>query len=367
MGQPAFLEFYGRNNISPVAQNVADLARHFSCRRHLYHHLGIPPIAMRDRRIVEFGCGSGHNSLYIESLKPRHYALVDGNERGICETAARLRGADEILHSKIEDCRTPEKKFDVVLCEGVIPHQEHPADLARHVASFTAPGGVLVITTADYVSVLSETLRRLIRDTMIDCNAPIDEQLKMLRPIFESHAAHLPGMNRSVDDWIIDTIINPWEHPLFSIEDAIVALGDEFEILGSSPRFLTDWRWYKDLHGSNAQLNAIAIRQYHARGLGLIDCRTEFPPVGKHTQFRVATISRSIFDLMLAAESGHPVDAANIADRCDELFACLLTASWQTGDALKNAAGYFRNRDQLIEFAPWFGRGQQYLSFVRKG
>jgi hypothetical protein len=187
----------------------------------------------------------------------------------------------------------------------------------------------------------------------------------VLRPIFGSHAAHLPGMTRSTDDWIIDTIINPWQHELFSIEDAIVALDDKFEILGSSPRFLTDWRWYKDIHGSDAQLNKLAIRQYHSHGVSLIDCRAEVPPVGQRSALYVAAWSRAIFDLMQEAESGGTVRCEAVAGSCVELADHFWKSSWRTSAALRNAAGYFRNRDPLVDFVSWFGRGQQYISFVR--
>jgi len=78
-----FIDFYRRHGISPVSQNISNLKKHLERRKALYRHLGIPPTLVKDRTVIEFGPGNGHNAIYTTSLNPSRYVLVDGNPTGL--------------------------------------------------------------------------------------------------------------------------------------------------------------------------------------------------------------------------------------------------------------------------------------------
>lgn len=354
-----FLDFYRDNKISPVHQDVSDIEKHYSRRDHLYRRLGLPPIAFTGKRIIEFGCGSGHNALYVSSRKPAELLLIDGSPIAVAD-AQWVREAF-IRHSEILEYRGA--TAEIIICEGVIPHQEKPREYLKHVASFVEPSGVLVITVADYFGILSEVIRRLIRDALVSQKASIEDQLKVIRPIFASHAAHLPGMSRPVDDWIIDTIIQPWYHPLFPMDEAIETLSDDFEVLGTSPQFLTDWRWYKDVWGNQSEINERAIEQYRLHRLNLLDAR--LPPQCSYSMnnVEISNIAFDLFQTMRAIENdGAQPNWRTIAKQCRRL--AMLAPS--ISRALHCAARFFEDHSMPLDaFAPWFGHGQQYISFVR--
>ena len=71
------LEFYEENNISPVRQDITNLERHIQRRSSLYEQLGLPSLLFRDKKILEVGPGSGHNSLYVASCMPNKYDSHD--------------------------------------------------------------------------------------------------------------------------------------------------------------------------------------------------------------------------------------------------------------------------------------------------
>ena len=81
-----FLDYYGANAISPVNQDLSDLALHLERRESLYLALGIVPAFVAGRSVIEFGPGSGHNAIYTSSLRPRRYVLVDANAVGLAVT-----------------------------------------------------------------------------------------------------------------------------------------------------------------------------------------------------------------------------------------------------------------------------------------
>jgi len=155
--------------------------------------------------------------------------------------------------------------------------------------------------------------------------------VEILTPIFAPHFATLKGMTRSVEDWIVDNILNPASiGPTFSIPDALTHVEGRFEVVGCSPRFLMDWRWYKD----GTPGNAWAIESYWKNCHNLYDYRKVEP------------------------EKAEDENQA-LMQRCVNLRAGV--------GALER--GQLKQEEfPVIAVDPaWFGRGQQYLSLVRVG
>ena len=73
----SFVTFYTENNVSPVKQDISNLESHYNRRSHLLSSLGLTPILLEGKNILEFGPGSGHNSIYLASLKPKSFELVE--------------------------------------------------------------------------------------------------------------------------------------------------------------------------------------------------------------------------------------------------------------------------------------------------
>jgi SAM-dependent methyltransferase len=379
-----FVDFYRANRISPVTQDIADRERHFERRDSLYRHLGLVPSFLKGKRVLEFGPGSGHNALHTLSLGPSRYVLVDGNPTGLERTQALLgreanAGVLEFVESLIEDYRA-DGQFDLVLCEGTIPFQIDPPGFLRQVARAAAPGGVVVATTADAVSVLPETLRKLMSRLLVPGDAPAERQLAALRPIFRAHLASLTGMSRPHDDWILDQMIQPWVGKLLSIRDAVAALDAEFDLHASSPNFLTDWRWYKLVQGEARRWNATLTESYLANLHSLLDHKRTFPARDTHSNSVLLASAEAVY----AAVSGidRAEDKAAEAKAAAELVLDQLDAIYdQVSPVSLDIAGAITDAQAAIEallehgpmdvlpcgrFTAWFGRGQQYVSFIRR-
>ncbi len=86
-------------------------------------------------------------------------------------------------------------------------------------------------------------MRRLFRDRFFPENEEILEQTEQLTNYLQPHLKHMCAMSRPVQDWILDNIVQPLrDRKLLSIPQVIKSLGNQFDVYGSSPRFLTDWR-----------------------------------------------------------------------------------------------------------------------------
>ena len=309
------IDFYIDKKVSPVSQDISNLNKHFDRRSSLYRHLGIPYGLIQGKSVIEFGPGSGYNSIYTASLKPSRYVLVDANRTGL-EYAEKLmkkyspqETQYEIVESFIEDYQ-PDKHFDLVLCEGTLTKQNDPPIFLKHLANFVKPGGLLLITCTSSISMQGDFLRKVIGDAINDFTLPLNRQVELLLPIFKPQLSTLKGMSRPPEDWIIDSIIQPLLiGKYFSIPEAIEVLRSSFDIYGSSPNFLTDWRWYKDITGENKNYNEIAINLYYENAHNFWDYRFIFPKRSKSENVELISICNDIVEYVKKFQ-----DEKNICD-----------------------------------------------------
>ena len=370
-----FVDFYSSRGIIPTRQDISDIQRHLERRQSLYRHLGLPPSAVHNASILEFGPGSGHNAVATGRLGPQRYLLVDGNPPSL-ESTDRLLSQYcpdlnfELKRSSITEFRSAEK-FDVVLCEAVIPTQKNPPAFFRHVSKFVRPGGVLVFTCMDSISLMPEMLRRWLAWNLVQHIPDFDAKVARLVEFFRPDLAALPGMSRRPEDWVIDQILHPWVGPLFSIPQALVALGNRGAILGSSPRFLMDWRWYKNIFGSACFDNSFAKESYDALGLNLLDFRVSLPPAPKGMVQRTEVLSRDLYEAVFAQERGQmKLSARQILKFVIPLEEMMRDYSPITSRSAKSFIDYLRtdmaDPGELSDFRKWWGRGQQYVSCVMR-
>lgn len=375
------LGFYTAYGISPVRQDISDLQRHFQRREALYRHLGILPRSVQGRNVLEVGPGGGYNSLYTASLAPARFLLVEGNPTGVAEIRQLFSKHDpawskslEIVSSTIEDW-TPEQAFDFVFCEGVLSGVPNPEQVLEKLAGATVAGGLLTITCVDHLSHFPETLRRALGQLAVDPGDSLQEKVHKILPMVTSHLATLPGMSRRFDDWVIDNLIHPGSIiPLINFPEAIAVLGSRFDYYAASPHFTTDWRWYKSVVGENWEFNVSAIEQFWSLAHNMLDYRKVLPP-------RDPLANQRLYDLCTQARAQlegferrrETAFLGRFRDLLDEIVEDAAGFSVDVAEALGEAAVLLK-RDRpdaasvatAAKFGGLFGRGQQYLSLIKR-
>lgn len=149
------------------------------------------------------------------------------------------------------------------------------------------------------ISYLSETFRRLFRDRFFDTTDDVHGQASQLIPYLQPHLQHLRGMSRPVEDWILDSIVQPLQDRLLLvIPEVNMCLKYKFDVYGFSPRFQTDWRWYKEIIGRNRGFNEIALDSYYQNNLNLLDYRFEFPLHRAEFGAKLEELGSQSWDLM---------------------------------------------------------------------
>lgn len=380
MNKKAFLDFYEKHQIIPVRQDKSDLAKHFNRRGNLYKQIGIPPVLLKDKSVIEFGPGSGDNAIFTASLKPGCYVLVDANSASISELRKKLdeghfgEVTPEICNSNVLDYQDG-RQFEAVFCEGVIPNQENPSAFLKKISSFAVPGGVMCITTMSPFSCLAEVCRRVIRPFFPqEINCAVEDAVKFFREDLLS----LTGMSRFHEDWVLDNILHPWGKNLFfSIPAAIETISDNFDFYGSSPSFLMDWRWYKSVNGPEFGTNEMAKNAYACNSLFLIDYRidpAEITLPAHSSWLSLEEDCSEAYEIHMGIWLDGDIDAiytkflplmARISKKLDDLLP-ITARSLQDFMSGMHEIKIKGLQADFGSFRTWFGRGQQYVSFIRK-
>jgi ubiquinone/menaquinone biosynthesis C-methylase UbiE len=376
-----YLDYYLANKIIPVRQDISDLTKHFRRRQALYRHLNILPLTVRGKKVIEFGPGTGDNAVYTAALRPSLYVFVDANPMSIehirkkADSGMLPAGSIEYFEGDVMSFDSP-PHFDLVLCEGIVHAQRDPKAFLQHMARVAGPDGIVVATTHSAVSLFPEYCRRIIYPIFASETPERSALLERVVSFFQRDLAFLPGMSRLPEDWAQDNIMHPWpdaEQVVFTIEDAIVALDSDFDILGTSPQFIQDWRWYKAIATDSTSVNQHAIAESRKWSFALLDHR-ELPAAGVQADTDLELKCREAINRCnVAWRSKKHDDIQNFLEIVDLLTKRLTVSAPRTSKSLHDFSAGVRGMlggekwADFGDFRSLFGRAQQYVSFVRRG
>jgi SAM-dependent methyltransferase len=370
-----FVDYYKKHGISPVSQDITDINKHFRRRHALYKHLGLPSGLLKGKRILEFGPGSGHNALFTASMAPSLYVFVDGNPIGLSRTKTLLgQGKEFVFVESLIDNFTSNEKFDVVICEGLLHHQEKPREMLKHVASFVNTDGILLITCIDAVSHISDALRHYAGRLICDVSLNFNDSVSLLSSVFQEHLNTLKFASRPVEEWVMDSILQSYTGNLFSIQDAIQIVCEDFDISGVSPHFFKDWRWYKQICDVGNGFNDIMIECYQKNLHSLLDHNCI--PFEREAYLNLILMKKAvhIFDLihMTDKQDEPSLYIAEMIDAVNSFCEDVRSFDKEAFESLKDYQSLLQNIAEgekeynWGKFRSFWGRGQQNLSFVRK-
>ena len=370
--------FYNSIDSYPFKRDIDNIDLHFKQRSLLLRNLGVVPKFLEGKRVLEIGGGYGENALFLLAQKPSSMTLMEISNECLLSSKDLL---DEFkfsheINTKIDylcvDFKEYKRKklYDFVVFEGVIPFEPDPSYLLHQTVQHVSNGGVVSITCIDPVSLFPEVLRRLVSILLAPVECQLEDRVDILLPIFKSHLSTLSGMSRDPKDWVIDQMIHPWSGKSFSILEAAKVISDKFEILGSSPQFFNDWSWFREVE--NARSISSIEEQYYSNLHNFIDYRFfhSVQPV-KQNKLLLALCNR-VLKRVRKMESGFcDLDVIEIRKDIVEVCEILSTYATDTADDLQDFILAFdsiyahKKPVDFRGFASLFGRGQQYVSFIK--
>jgi len=376
------LDYYKEHGISPVRYDLSDLDAHLDRRDFLYRSLGLPPIAFKGVAVLEVAAGSGQNSLYVASLGPALYDLVEPNPAGVQDIKAAYAGFDrphttpKLLVEQFETFKS-ERTYDIVLCENWLGGFQNELALLGKLARLVTPGGVLVVTLVPFTGLAANVARYALAHRLLDQQGEMSftAQTDYLVSIFGKHLSTMPAMTRSHHDWVRDMLQNRVFLPVvLPLEQVLEHIGPEMESLSFSPRFVTDWRWFKSGVGEARRLNETAIASYRANLHNFMDWRTvsavRDPEVNRQVDVKCRDLHAAVTDWYHSrSDAGRlPIERA-LADLAQALAASDPEVSAAYAEALDAWRKPSLDGDEVRDmpkFGALFGRELVYGSFTRR-
>ncbi|MCX8129922.1 MAG: class I SAM-dependent methyltransferase [Clostridia bacterium] len=371
-----YIYFYGEHNVSPVRQDISDITQHYMRREGLYRSLGIPPFVFNGKRMLEVGPGGGYNSLYFLKMGAR-LDLVEPNPKGQEEIMhlfhqRNIEKARWKLHNTVIEDYCPEQKYDIVIAEGFISGLLHRNKVIERLSDVVSNGGVLVVTCADEISLFFEYLKRLVAWKLIKKVNEFEDKIRILSNAFLTHLSSLSYATRPIDDWVIDTLINPAIcFNSFSIADCINEFGDNFKFLGSSPDMFTNYSWYKD---TDYNTNENVLKQFYSKRHLLFITGIKESERAKESNEKLLTMASDFRQIVLKIETegcpkGHWDIAVQLLKHLQAITGdidiripqIIEEALLLLNDGELNSEKVSKSK-KLVEA---FGRGQQYVSMVK--
>jgi len=266
----SLLGYYQEHEVNPVLIRVEDdreWKTHVRRRRNLYtNHLMIPPVSFKGAAVLEFGCNSGENALFLASLGAR-LTLVEPNHKvlpRLKDLFKRFGFEDRIdrIENRTIEAFDSEEAFDVVIVEGFLHTLASRDELLSKICGLLRPGGVGVISYDDLYGSLIELIRVMLL-----------HQICRLKKISELHSQSAYGIaqalfeedfnrinaSRSFQSWWMDNLVNPFTaSEYFWRYQDIIPIIEKRECCfhSCSPKWtdFDNYSWYK---------NVPSIRQRH--------------------------------------------------------------------------------------------------------
>lgn len=331
--------------------------------------------------MLEVGPGGGFNAVATSYYSPKEYSFIDGSLKGIKDLKIRnkkkLFNAKKvkIIYSNFFDY-TSSKKYDILIAEGIFPGQRNPKYLLKKSGNFVKKNGILITTTNSGESMLSEICRKILSIKLFENCKTLDEKVITSSSFFFSHLKSLNVQTRPIKDWVLDNIINIIKDGdyLFDLKKVVKILNNKFEFYNSSPSFFTDDRWYKEVDISKYSFNSKVIFQYQKISPYFIDKRVPFGvPFNLDTSKKISELCKKQFHIgsrILIKKNYRYINEFNINLKKIKL---LLPENFSItkmaiDDFIKSFNFFYAKPDcnQFKIFKNWWGRGQQYVSLIKK-
>jgi SAM-dependent methyltransferase len=163
-----------------------------------WHQMAVPHVPELDgRRVLEIGCGRGGFSAYLAS-RGADLVAADFSPAAVRMATRRLEHYPdaEAVVADIGAIPYDRESFDVVISLDTIEHVPHPALAVAELVRVLRPGGRLVLTTNNYVSLIGlwRLVMRLAGKRFTEFGQPINQPL-----MFFPNARLLRGLGCRVD------------------------------------------------------------------------------------------------------------------------------------------------------------------------
>ena len=203
-------EVYNEENPSTYFSNDKDLIDFVSASKEFLLKLKLPPKIFQNSNLIDFGCGTGQNSLVYDHLGAKCTLLEYDkfsyqNATSLFNKSARNKY--EIHNIDIFKYKFLKESYDIVISNGVAQHTKDPIENVKLCMEALKPGGFLLLGVGNKSGFFQRNLQRFILYSISDNKEEITQYAKIL---FKDHLQRAKKFSgRSIEAIIFDTYVNP--------------------------------------------------------------------------------------------------------------------------------------------------------------
>lgn len=178
-------------------------------RKNFLLNLKLPPKIFNSAKLLDLGCGSGHNSIVFDHLKAK-CTLVEYNKKSFKNAKILFKKFAKKNHKFFNQDLFKFKskiKYDIVVSNGVAHHTMSPKKNINIACKFTKKNGFLILGICTPEGWFQRNLQRLI---LFNISKTKKEVVSNSKKLFSDHLKRSCKFGlRTVEEVIFDTYINP--------------------------------------------------------------------------------------------------------------------------------------------------------------
>ncbi|MEG3640122.1 class I SAM-dependent methyltransferase [Magnetococcus sp. PR-3] len=277
-----YVAYYANEErLIPAQVHVDDLTKLYASRHALFMQMGLAPGLLAGKSILEIGPAQGEHARFILEQKPASYTFIEGNPQCMPALKAVAQAYSEHtrcdIHETLFETHQLKQQYDVVWCERTIECQQDPKGFLQEVLPLVAHGGVLLVTSIDTLSSLPDFLRYFAAKRLVNEQMSYAAQCQRLCPLFTPHLQTLKGMKKPAMNWVEENLLFPLKDKKFvSQGDILSVVEGAFQVTGTAPNSLNDWRWYQEVLDQPGQANARTAQNLLEQAHNLLDYRSQY-------------------------------------------------------------------------------------------
>ena len=200
---------YKRENPSTYLTNLSKIKNFIENRKNFLRDLKLPSQIFKDSSMIDFGCGSGQNSIVYDWLGA-NCTLLEYDKDSIANTTSLFK---KFAKNKYKIIRTDlfnfklKKKYDFVISNGVIHHTKDPLQNIKICCKAVKKNGFLILGWGETNGFFQRNIQRLILSVI--CKNE-EEVIKFSKILFKDHLkSAVKYSGRTINEVIFDTYVNP--------------------------------------------------------------------------------------------------------------------------------------------------------------
>ena len=181
------------------------------------YHLKLPPEMFKDKKLIDFGAGTGENTIYLANWGAK-CTLVEMNpiaheiSKKVFKKHSKSIKDHKFINSSIFDISVKKNFYDIVYCRGVLSHTSGKEIAFKKISSFLKKGGIMIFGDPNKSGGFQNMLQRF---AVYNFSKNDEDMVKVSEFLFKddidrSHAA-VPRSRREIifDRWVIQSQDDP--------------------------------------------------------------------------------------------------------------------------------------------------------------